>query len=382
MRINIFYRNSLACVASIAFVVAMFFGCPDCIVAADGPPSNAKNASSGPAEKSAGLDKPTGLTVAVLDFTASYPSNPKLGAEIAAALTAVLAGEPGLTLVDRQTLSQSLKEHELNLTGAAASDPAAKSEQNLKIGKLVGAKILVSGRAFRLGKDLFITAKMVGTETSLLEGVMVRDGASADMGNLVMQLAEKVVGKIHTSGAKITAAPLELDPVPELMKNLAARRKPVVAVLIAERHQPLSPGKPPAASATIDAAAETEVKRLLIECGFEVIDVPHDDRAAFGNTWTAADTAHWPAKLEKVEYLVTGQAFSELAARIGNIVSCSARVDVSVVHRADGKLFLAESANARAADLSEAIAAKKALQSGGRIEGIRILQKFEATLAK
>src|ERR1700722_189005 len=161
MRINIFYQNRLACVASIALVLAKLFGCPDCVMAADSPPSNAKNASSGPAEKSAGLDKPTGLTVAGLDFTASDPSNPKLGVEIAAALTAVLAGEPGLTLVDRQTLAQTLKEHELNLTGAAASDPSVKNEQNLKIGKLVGAKILVSGRAFKLGKDLFITAKMV-----------------------------------------------------------------------------------------------------------------------------------------------------------------------------------------------------------------------------
>jgi len=350
--------------------LTMFCHCPNHAIAADSVAANAKNAATVPPAKS------TGLTVAVLDFTASDPSNPKLGAEIAAALTAVLAGEPGLTLVDRQTLSQTLKEHELNLTGVATS------EQSVKIGKLVGAKILVSGRAFKLGNDLFITAKMVGTETSLLEGVMVRDASSADMGNLVMQLAEKVVGKIHTSGAKITAAPLELDPVPELKKNLAPRRKPIVAVLIVERHQPLASGKPPAASVAIDAAAETEVKGLLIECGFEVIDVPHDDHAAFGKTWTAGDTAHWPAKLEKVEYLVTGQAFSELAARIGNIVSCSARVDVSVVHRADGKLFLAESANARAADLSEAIAAKKALQSGGRIEGIRILQKFEGTLAR
>ena len=114
---------------------------------------------------------PAGLTVAILDFTASDPATPNLGSEVAAALSAMLSGESGVTLVERQSLAQTLREHELNLTGLV------NDEQAVKVGKLVGAKIMVTGRAFRLGKDLFITAKLIGTETSLVEGVMVKDAA-------------------------------------------------------------------------------------------------------------------------------------------------------------------------------------------------------------
>ena len=118
---------------------------------------------------------PAGLTVAVLDFTVDDPANPNAGSEMASALTALLSGEPGFKLVERQSLLQTLHEHELSMTGLVEADKA------IKIGKLVGAKILVTGRSFRLGKDVFITAKLIGTETSLVEGVMVKDAATADM---------------------------------------------------------------------------------------------------------------------------------------------------------------------------------------------------------
>jgi hypothetical protein len=313
----------------------------------------------------------------VLDFNATDLSNPNLGSEVGAALTAVLAGESGFSLVDRQSLNNTLREQKINLTGLATPD------QTVKIGKLAGAKILVTGRLIPSGKDLYVTAKIVGTETSLLAGVLMKVDKSIDTGSLVMQLAEKVSAKIRDSGAEIAAAPLELDPVPELKKSLAARRKPSVAVIITERHQPLASGKPAAGVPTAGAgAAETAIKGLLVECGFEVVELPPDDRAGLGKTWNAADAAHWPAKLEKVDYLVTGASFSELAARLGDIVSCSARIDVSVIRRSDGKLLLSESSGARAADLSEAMAAKKALQGAGRTEGIIILEKFDTTLAR
>ena len=137
-----------------------------------------------------------GLTVAILDFTADDPANPNAGSDMAAALTAMLSGEAGFKLVERQSLLQTLHEHELNLTG------------------------------------------MVNQEQAV-----------------------------------------------------------------------------------------------------------------------------------KVDMLIAGEAFSEFAARIGNIVSCSARTEINMVSRKDGKVVLTDRVTTRAADLSEKIAGKKALQGGGLRHG-------------
>jgi TolB-like protein len=329
-----------------------------------------------PATKPA-VKAPAGLTVAVLDFTASDPATPNLGTEIASALGAMLSGESGITLVERQAMAQTLREHELSLTGLV------NEEQAVKVGKLVGAKIIVTGRAFRLGRDLFITAKLIGTETSLVEGVMVKDAAAADVGGMVVTLSEKVAQKIRQVGPKLVAADDgAVDPLPALKQELAGRRKPVLAVIVREQHH----GGAPAASLTvvvtrvIDPAVETELKHVLTECGFTLQDAAQNELTDFARSWTATDVNSWPRGLDKVEVLVAGEAFSEFAARIGNIVSCTARAELNLVNRASGKIVLADRVTTRAADLSENIAGKKALQSAGRALAIRILEHFVESL--
>jgi TolB-like protein len=348
--------------------VLLGLGCTNLVLAADNTTDKATTPHSEAAKA------PARLTVAVLDFTASDPATPNLGSEVAAALTAVLSGESGITLVERQSLAQTLREHELNMTGLVSD------EQAVKIGKLVGAKIMITGRAFRLGKDLFLTAKLIGTETSLIEGVMVKDASSADMGAMVVSLSEKVAQKVRQVGPKLVAGPEDVfDPLPALKKKLADHRKPVVAVIIREQHhagpQPVVVWVRP-----IDPAVETEVKKLLTECGFTVQDVLENELTDFARGWTAKDVNSWPRGLEKVEMLVAGEAFSEFAARIGNIVSCSARAEINLVSRKDGKVVVADRVTTRAADLSENIAGKKALQNAGRAMGIRLLEHFAETL--
>jgi hypothetical protein len=356
---RILYRGVLVATAVIS--------CANLTFAAEG---GKKAAAGGQAAKA-----PAGLTVAVLDFVASDPASPNLGSEVAAALTAMLSGEAGVTLVERQVLAQTLREHELNMTGLV------KDDQAIQVGKLVGAKIMITGRAFRLGKDLFITAKLIGTETSLIEGVMVKDATSADMGGLVVSLSEKVAQKLRQAGPKLLAGPDNaVDPVPALKKKLADRRKPVVAVIVREQHHAAPQPVAVELRRVIDPAVETEIKKLLTECGFTVRDVPENELTDFARGWTAKDVNSWPRGLEKVDVLVAGEAFSEFATRIGNIVSCSARAEINLVNRKDGKLAVADRITTRAADLSENIAGKKALQNAGRAMGVRILEHFAETL--
>ena len=240
----------------------------------------------------------TTLTVAILDFQASTPANPDLGREIGEALTAILSGEDGFRLVDRASMAKTLSENQLNLTGLVNPDEATK------IGKLTGAKILVTGRVFPLDKQLFFTAKIIGTETSRVEGVLVKGDQNAGVGDLLMQLGEKVSARLKESGPKLVAQDDAMkDPMPGLKQALAGRQLPKIGVHIAEKHVTQQ------VAARIDPAAETEVQMLLGDAGFTIVKGDEKDFAAAG-----------------VRYVVEGEAFSEFGAQIANLVNCIARV--------------------------------------------------------
>jgi len=349
-------------ILSLIAVVSILVGS----AAAADPAKDNKAKSAKPAAKTAGL------TVAVLNFASSDPANPDAGGEIAAALTAMLSGESGITLVERDSIMQTLREHELNLTGLVNDETA------IKVGKLVGAKIMVTGRAFRLGKDMFITAKLIGTETSLIESVMVKDTVGADLSAMVVQLSKDVAEKVRRSGPELIAGNDGVDPLPALKKKLAGRRKPVVSIIVREQHH--AAPQVTVVVTVIDPAVETEIKKVLTECGFTVQDVPQNELTDFAHGWAAKNVDCWPRGMAKVDVLIAGEAFSEFAVRIGNIVSCSARAEINVVNRKDGKVVLADRVTTRAADLSENIAAKKALQSCGHAMAIRLLEHFTQTL--
>lgn len=68
--------------------------------------------------------------------------------------------------------------------------------------------------------------------------------------------------------------------------------------------------------------------------------------------------------------MVTGEAFSELALRTGELVTCTARAEINLIERRTGRILLAENRTGRAVDLAEATAAKTALQQVGRRLGV------------
>jgi TolB-like protein len=305
-----------------------------------------------PSKSKADAGQTPSLTVAILDFDTNAPGSPDLGKQIGEALTATLTGDDGFTLVDRSSMAKTLQENQLNLTGLVNADQATK------IGKLVGAKILVTGKVFPLDKQLFFTAKLIGTETSLVEGVLVKGDRDGSLGDLLMQLSDKVAKRLRDAGPRLIARDDALqDPLPGLKKSLAGRKLPKVAVRITERHVTL------ALAARIDPAAETEVRMILRDAGFTVIE---------GDEKEIADAG--------VKYLIDGEAFSEFAARIATLVNCSARVEIKMTDRKTGEVAFTDRQTARAIDLAENIAGKTALQKAGHQLGIRIVQYFDSTI--
>lgn len=325
------------------------------LLAHEAPPTPATPAENGP------------LTVAVLDFNADAAVGDGIGAQIGTAINAMLGAEEGFRLVERESLDKALKELELNLSGLTETSNA------VQVGRLVGAKILVTGRAFPLGQNLLITAKIIGTETTLVDAVLVK-GSPAELDTLVTDLTAKIAERIRTNGHNLVARSASgADPVPALRERLATRQLPVVAVVVPERHIGQAPVAP-------DPAVETELKLLLRQCGFEIIDTRQNDLADWARNIKDTDLEHWPRSLSGADVVVVGEAFSEFAGRIGNLNSASARAELNLIDRRTGRIVLADRATTRAVDLSENIAGRTALQKAGHELGLRLLQNLAETL--
>lgn len=269
------------------------------------------------------------LPVAVFDFQAGDRSLEKKGAEVGVLLNAFLSAQPDVFLVERQEVEKLLGEQELGLSGTVSSDTAAR------VGSLVGAKVLVTGRVFESGGKGYIVAKVIGTETGRVYGEMTTTPSLDQLDAAVAELAEKIAATVNGKSASFVAK-FESDEarVERLKKLVSGKKLPAVLVAIPEQHL---------ARPVIDPAAQTELMLVLRAVGFEV--VTREEAAG------RADVA-----------TINGEAFSEFGLRRGNLVSCRARIEV-VVKDAAGKTLGADRQMDVAIDIAEHIAGKKALES-------------------
>ncbi|MEJ2646893.1 MAG: CsgG/HfaB family protein [Sedimentisphaerales bacterium] len=127
--------------------------------------------------------EPVKVSVAIIDFESQAPGNPELGTQLSDILTARLSIYDQFQLVERKKLEDLLREHELNLTGMVDTPDA------ITAGKLIGAKILIFGRAFAVDRDLYIVTKIVGTETSQVKGTLAKGSLESNLSDIIDQLA-------------------------------------------------------------------------------------------------------------------------------------------------------------------------------------------------
>lgn len=264
------------------------------------------------------------------------------GAKAADILFASLAANPALYLVDRADLQKTLQEHELNLSGIVTPDQA------VQIGKLTGAKILVTGSVVDADKTLYVVAKIIGTETSRVLGASVKGKSSDDLAPLIEQLAKQVADIIIKQADQLVAKEVKMeDRIAALKKQLGDAKRPVVAINVRERH---------VGQATIDPAAETELTLFCKETGFDVLDKTADSK--------------------KADVILTGEGFSEFAMRHGNLISVKARLEVKAIDRQTEKVIATDRQTAVVVDLTEQIAGKSALQKAAADIAERLLPKL------
>jgi TolB-like protein len=196
------------------------------------------------------------LTVAVYDFTgeAGAASYGKMAATL---VTADLAAETNLALVERVELSKSLREQAFGVSGMVSSDAAAQ------IGHLTGAKVLVAGQVVKSGDNhLVLVANIIGTETGRLFADQVEGGADK-LTDLTSQLSRKIARTISDQTTNLVAPAQETSAqrLARIIKSIPGTNRPSVSVNI------LLP-----AGTGHSATAEAEFGIILLKAGFQVVD--------------------------------------------------------------------------------------------------------------
>jgi len=284
------------------------------------------------------------LPMAVFDFQTADRALEKKGSEVAVLLGAYLSIQPGLFLVERQEIDKVLGEQEAGLSGTISAETAAK------VGALVGAKVLVTGRVFESGGKVFVVAKIMSTETGRVYGELATAKDFSSLDTAVEGLAGKIAQLTQKQAATFVAkVETQAQRVGRLKKLVEGKTLPAVYVSVVEQHL---------ARPVIDPAVETEMMLILKEIGFTVL--------------TAEELG---SRTDVVR--ITGEAFSELGMRRGNLVSCRARVEIAVKQAGTPTLLRADRQTDVAIDISEHIAAKKALENAA----LKLLDRIVPQLA-
>ncbi len=311
-------------------------------------PNNAMTVGGAPAGPAEAPKILASVPVAIFDFECKAPGNPDLGQQLGEILTARLSVQDQFTLVERKRLQDVLAELRLNLSGLA------ETSQSAQIGRIIGARILVFGRAFAVDRDLYIVAKIVGTETSQVKAVIAKGKLESDLSLIIDQLAEKLTEGLEQWTPQLLPQGERLETtVKKLRRRLEGKALPTVAVMVSESHGRVR---------LSDPAAATEIKKVFREAGFQVIE---GDKAAL-EKWTQN------VMLAGSDLVVTGEGFSEFGGQFGGLISCSARLEVQALRRDSGQIIAVERTTRRAVDLSETIAAKTAFQSAGHELALRL----------
>lgn len=272
------------------------------------------------------------LTVAVLPFESSDEQLSAKAAEAASLLATQLSTKPELWLLERADIEKILAEQTMKLSGL--TDPASA----VQVGKLLGAKVLVTGRLIRSGAGAILVAKVMSTETSRVFGEISTANAPDALQQPAFELADKVAALLTKQNVAFRVPVITREErIARLKKSLDGKKLPTVMVTITERDL---------TRPAVDPAVETEFKKSLLELGFEVID-PQSGKAP--------------------DVVIKGEAFSETSARRGQLVSARARAEVEATRSSDNKVLAVDRETTSAVDTAPATAGKTALEDAGLI---------------
>ncbi len=263
-------------------------------------------------------------TTAVLAFEAREHNakNDETGKSVADLLTEEL-GNADIETVERAELNKVLTELQLSSVGLVDAD------NQVKLGRLIGAKILVTGSIFKSGDKNYLSAKIIGTETSVVRAASV-SATGSDFLELVPELAKKIVVILEKQSSKLLPKEKTTLSVADSLSKTLKGEKRKVYVKVTEDINVRVP----------DPAAETELKKLLLLLDFDVVE-----------------------SVKEAEFQIVGEAVASNSGSYHKFISATARLELSVYQVKNGqrKLLATGATKETIAGATYIIAAKDAI---------------------
>lgn len=255
-------------------------------------------------------------------------------------LTIKLLMSDYVMLVERAEIDRIFDELKLSRSGLVN---AAEANQ---LGRFSGARLLVTGSVVRIDNDLYLIAKVMGSETSRLAGASVKGPANGDLGQLVDKLAAELELVFKNKGLSLLPrVEQETDWVARVRQGFAGQALPTVTVQLQSKR------------GDIDTAAVTELERLLRALGFEVLAGDHPNAG-------------------RAELAVVGEAQSEFAYRRDDWVATRCRIDLQIRSQNTGTVLASDSEACTVFDIGETLSGKQGLQDAMRRLAERVAVKM------
>ena len=266
-----------------------------------------------------------------------------LGQKVSALLFAELAVNPSLVLVERDELEKATDELELSLSGII--DPAKANQ----IGRMIGARVLISGTVMKIDSNLYVIAKIIGTETSRVLGASAKGEVEKGIDPLVAKVAEDI-GKIISERANelLPKVTQQADRIAAIQKKIGNANLPSISIKILEQH---------INRRVLDPAAESELVLICRELGFTILD---------GSSTEG----------KKADLILSGEGVAEYAVRRKNLVAVKARLEMKVLDNSSKKVLASDRQTIMSVDLTEQIAGKAALQQAALEIAERLIPKM------
>lgn len=318
-------------------------------------PTPTPSATSSPAPKATAKASAEGMTVAVINFDAPSAALQETGRRVAELVRTKL-GEGGLRVVSGEEVNKILAEQKM-----AISDVNDYSVP--RVGALLGARVVVTGRILESSGGLVVTSKAIGAETGrVYTGLVSGEPSNAD--KLGRDLGAKMLGSIE-KGAESFIANIRLsgDELAKLKKDLGDG--PLPRVFVAVREQVAKTRVP-------DPAAQTQFGYILRKMRIEIgKDQNAELREWVNKYWEGSQGA--PPKISSTEIIIVGEGIAEPATRAGDMVSSRARVELKAFDIRTGKLLASDRETQSATGINEALASKAALEQAAARIACRIL---------
>lgn len=269
-------------------------------------------------------------TLAVLPFEARTRSSEQNneGKSIAELIGVELLESGNIDLVERAELEKALTELQLSAVGLVD-----KASQN-KLGKMIGAKILITGSMFKSGEKNYLVAKIIGTETSRVLGCSV--SGTGEFSTMTPELSKKISVLLDKSAEKLLP---KMATEQSVLASLAESIKGNNRKVYVKATENINVSVP-------DPAAETELKKLLLGLGFAVVDIR-----------------------DGADFTLVSEAVASQSGSYHKFTSAQARIELSIFDK-NQKLLLTGATKETLAGATYIIAAKDAIaQAALRLAG-------------